>query len=348
MKNRILLVIIILFIFTGLLFSAESSTTFGLAAAYYFDDNKGFGVDNGGFAPMSYTPELKADNSFISPDGTDLGRNLGNGWGGAEAKASVIHKIKVPFLQGTGSLTSDNNVLYQFKGELSPVSINAITSATLTPIAFLNFQAGVNLGTGWDFFGIFNGLGLNTDGSGIPENSSLPGIVLKSWLSGTFQFDLGVIIPGDWTHVIVAATAKAEYKYFSGAGENEAWQYEADAGENFNGISFIGNYVLGYQLPFIVNTVAFLVETEQMIGSNKVLSNSDTYNWGSGFTQVTFGPLANIKLSEDSSLLILLQFRTEKEFSDVTIFNNYFRNRVYTGSYIDFRRLAFSYSKKLK
>ncbi len=346
MKNKLITTIFIMIIVSGILFSAESSTYYGAVGAYYFDDNRGDGVNDGDFAPISYSP-ITDPNSYLSAD-TDQGRDLGNGWGGAEAKASVTHKIKVPFMQGSGAMTSDNNILYQLKGELSPVSINAIASATVTPIAFLNFQAGVNLGTGWDFFGIFNGLGLNNDGTGIPETDSVPGVMVKSWLSGTFQFDLGAVIPGEWTHVIMAATAKGEYKYFSGADEEEAWQYEADTGENFNGFSFLGSYVLGYKLPYKVNTVAFLVETEQMLGTNQDLSSSDPVDWGSDFTQVTFGPLANIQLTEDSNIVILVQFRTEKLYTEATVFNNYFRNREYDGSYIDFRRIAFSYSKQFK
>ncbi len=345
MKNVLFLTIYLLII-SGTAFAVESTTYFGAAGAYYFDDNRGYGVDNGGFAPLSYTPKTVPEGYVLPTD--DKGRDLGNSWGGAEAKASITHKIKVPFMQGNSTLTADNNILYQLRGELSPVSINGIASATVTPIAFLNFQAGTQLGTGWNFFGVFNGLGLNIDGSGNPLETSLPGIVSKSWLSGTFQFDIGAVVPGEWTHVIMAATAKAEYQYFSRADKGDAWQYEADAGENFNGFSFLGSYVLGYQLPFMVNTVAFMVETEQMMGDNKDMSTSDPIDWGSDFVQVTFGPLANIKLSENSSLLILVQFRNEKLFSDGTIYNNYFKNREQTGSYIDFRRIAFSYSKKLK
>ena len=336
MKKRLFITILIIIITTGTLFAAESSTFFGAVGAYYFDDNKGYELNNGEFAPVTYTKIPAQDDSK---------RDLGSGWGGAEAKASITHKIKVPFMQGTGALTADNNILYQLKGELSPVSINAIASAKLTPIAFLNFQAGTQLGTGWNFFGI-NGLGLNRDGN--PLETNIPGIVSKSWLSGTFQFDIGALIPGEWTHVIMAATGKAEYKYFSAAGVGDAWQYEADAGENFNGFSFMGTYFLGYQLPYKFNTVGFLLETEQMLGSNSELSIMDDNNtgWGSDFTQVTFGPLANIQLTDDSSLVILVQFRKEKLFTTNTIDENYFRDRDYFGYYIDFRRIAFSYSQQ--
>jgi hypothetical protein len=34
----------------------KHSTTLSVEGAYYIDDNKGFSVDDGGLAPVSYTP----------------------------------------------------------------------------------------------------------------------------------------------------------------------------------------------------------------------------------------------------------------------------------------------------
>lgn len=347
MKNYILTTIFIMFIITGTLFSVERSTSFGTEGAVYIDDNKGYGIDSG-FAPISYTPKLREDYGFSSIDGTDPGRDLGNGWGAVKALVYIAHEIRVPILQGPGALTSDNNVFYKFKGTFSPVSINAIASATLTPVAFLNFQAGLSIGTGWSIPGFSNGLGLNIDGSGTPAEDSFAGVVLEPWMSGTFQFDLGAVIPGDWAHILLSTTAKLGYKYYTDAGPDDPWQFQADAGENFNGFSYFGTYVLGYRLPYKVNTVAFMVETEQMLFDNKDRSSADPYDWGSDFVKVTFGPLVNIQLSRNSNIAILIQFTIEKDYTDATVFNNYFMNRVYEGYYIDLQRIAFSYSKKIK
>ena len=347
MKKTLLMTTIIMLIVSGTLFSADSSTFWGAEGAVYIDDNKGYEISSG-FAPISYTPKLREDYGFTSIDGRDLGRDLGSGWGAVKALVYIAHEIKIPFMQRPGALTSGNNVLYKFKGTFSPVSLNAIASATITPLAFLNFQAGSSIGTGWNA-GFSNGLGLNVDGTGTPAADSLKGVVLESWLSGTFQFDLGAVVPGDWTHVLLAATSKLGYKHYTGAESDDPWQFQADAGENFNGFSYFGTYILGYKLPYKVDTVAFLVETEQMLFENRDRSTMDSVNgWGSDFVKVTFGPLVNIKLSENSNIVILIQFTAEKNYTDATIFNNYFINRVYEGSYIDLQRIAFSYKKKLK
>ena len=345
MKNTLLITISIMIISSTSVFAVESTTYWGAEGAVYIDDNRGYGITSG-FAPISYTA-IKDPGTYPLALGDD-GRDLGSGWGALKAHAYIAREIKVPFLQGAGALRRDNNILYKFTGTFSPVTLNAIASATITPLAFLNFQAGSSIGTGWNA-GFSNGLGLNIDGTGTPSADSLKGIVLESWLSGTFQFDLGAVVPGEWTHVLLSVSSKLTYKHYTGADTDEPWQFQADAGENFNGFSYFGTYILGYKLPYKVDTAAFLVETEQMLFNNRNLSTMDSIGgWGSDFIKVTFGPLVNINLTESSSIVILIQFSREKSNTDDTIFNNFFLNRDYNGSYIDLQRIAFSYTMRIK
>lgn len=322
----------------------ERSTSLSIEGTYYFDDNKGYGVSDGGFAPISYTPE-PLPGSYVSI-GNDDGRDLGSGWGAAEIQALLTHRIVVPFLTGTGALTSGNNVTFAITGALTPVSTRLELRATLTPIAFLNFFVGSMLGTGWDT-GLFNGMGLNADGSGVPESASFQGVVLKSWIGGTFQFDLAAFVPGDWTHVVTLVSPKLQYAAFSGANKGEAWMWEGDIGENFNGFMFYGTYFLGYQMPLVLNTVGILLETKQNLGYVKDLSSMDSSGWGSDHVLITVGPVFNFTLSESSSLAVLFQFRRERLYDGTSIFANYYDNRHAIGTYWDFYRIAFSYGLKL-
>jgi hypothetical protein len=345
MKKILFITFFIMIIFSTTVLHAESSTFWGSEGAVYIDDNKGYGITSG-FDPISYTP-LSAPTGYLYAAG-DKGRILGSGWGAVKALAYIRHDIKVPFMQGTEALTSGNNILYSFKGTFSPVSLQAITTATFTPLAFLNMQAGSSIGAGWNA-GFSNGLGLNIDGTGTASEDSLKGIVFESWFSGTFQFDLGALIPGKWTHILLAVTSKLAYKHYSAASADEPWLFQADAGENFNGFSYFGTYILGYKLPYKADTIAFLIETEQMLFNNSNRSPMDSIaGWGSDFVKTTFGPLVNIQLSDTSSIIILIQFAREKSFTDNTIFNNYFINRDYNGSYIDLQRIAFSYTMEIK
>jgi hypothetical protein len=324
----------------------ERSTSFSVEGAYYLPDNKGFGVSDGGFAPITYDPEpLPGSYSAI---GADQGRDLGSTWGPAEIQFLLTHRIKVPFLAGPGALTSGNNVTFSFTGALTPVSTRLEARANLTPIAFLDFFAGAMVGTGWDI-GLFNGMGLNADGTGDPQSASFQGVVTKSWLGGTFQFDLAALVPGDWTHVVTLVSPKLQYAWFSGADKGEAWMWEADDGENFNGFMFFGTYFLGYQMPRALDTVGLLLETEQNLGYVKELDADNVTNWGSAYVQITLSPVLSFTLSDSGSLAVLFQFRRERLYdqSDDSIFANYYENRNQVGTYWDFYRMAFSYGLKL-
>jgi hypothetical protein len=320
----------------------ERSTSISVEGAYYIDDNKGFGVGDGGFAPVSYTP-VDRTGSFPAPDD---GRDLGSGWGAAEIQFLLTHKIVVPFLAGSGALTSGNNVAFAFTGALSPVSVRAEARATLTPIAFLNLFAGGMIGTGWDI-GVFNGMGLNTDGSGVASSSSFQGMVVKSWIGGTFQFDLAALLPGEWTHVVVLLRPRFEYARFTGAGRSQAWLWEADDGENFNGFKIYGAYFLGYQMPRVLNTVGILVETEQNLGYVKDLSPMASGGWGSDFVEIALGPALNFSLSKSSSLTVLIQIVRKRLYDGVSVFANYYENRHAVGTYWDLYRVGFSYEVDL-
>jgi hypothetical protein len=327
--------------------AVQRSTSLSVEGAYYLPDNKGYGVEDGGFAPTTYDPQ-PLPGSYSAPTAFDEGRDLGSTWGPAEIQFLMTHKIRVPFLAGRGALSSGNNVTFSFTGAVTPVSTRLETRVNLTPIAFLDFFAGAMIGTGWDI-GLFNGMGLNADGTGNPESASFQGVVTESWIGGTFQFDLAALVPGDWMHVVTLVSPKLQYAWFSAADKGEAWMWEADDGENFNGFMFYGTYFLGYQMPLALDMVGLLLETEQNLGYVKDLDAEDLGDWGSEYVQVTLSPVFSFNLSKTSSLAVLFQFRRERLYdeSDDTIFANYFRNRNQVGTYWDFYRIAFSYGLQL-
>ncbi len=319
----------------------EHSDQFGVQAAYYFDNNRGGDTDSALVWP-SYTP-IEAPDTY--PQGVDEGRDLGNGWGGAELQATYEHRMKIPMLTGAGALTRGNNLLVTLKTNIAPVIAEAEVKAKLTPIAFLSFETGGNIGTGWTLG--FNGLGLNSDGTGVAETDPFPGIVSVAWLAGTFQFDLAAVMPGEWNHVVTSLTAKFRYQNFSAAQEGEAWLYKADEGENLNGYQYFGSYVLGYQMPLKMNFAGFMVETEQYLGETADLSPMEEEGaWGSDFIETRFGPLVNFALSDTDSLTVLFQMKTQKRYTEETIHDAYFMTRDYDSTYTKFERIAFSYTHK--
>ena len=322
----------------------ERSTSLSIDGAYYLPDHEGYGVTNGGFAPITYSPLAAPPGYTLTPP--DEGRSLGSSWGPAEIQVKLRHTIKVPFLTGSGPLTAGNHAAFSITGALTPVSARLELGATLTPVAFLNLYAGTMIGTGWNI-GLFDGLGLNADGTGIPDPRSFPGIVITPWAGGTFQFDLAALIPGDWNHVVTVLSPRLRYSWFSGAQRGQAWMWEADEGENFNGWKLLGSYFLGYRMPLVLDTVGLLLEAERHLGYAAGLSRMAGGGWGSDFTYLTLGSVTNFALGERSSLAVLLQFQRERLYSEDSIFDAYYQTREYAGAYWDFYRVAFSYTLKL-
>jgi hypothetical protein len=313
--------------------AASSSTTLDVMGAYYFGNLSGYQAS--GLIPIDYS-ELAGGAGQ---------RDLGSSWGGAELKGVVNQQWVFPALVGSGDLTKGNNLAVDVSGELSPVSINAKASVTLTPIAFLNFAAGAGVGSGWQVPGLATGLGMNK--AGAIEVQNFGGIVWKTWASGTFQFDVAALVPGDWNHVVVLASPKVEYKDYSGAGADDAWLWEADDGMNYNGWKLSGSYVLAYQMPIALNMAGVLFETEEWIGSVRDKSTKASGGWGSDAARYTFNLLFNIKINDKSSIALLPSIKNNIKWTDATTRNADFRSRVWEGEYWYFNRIAFDYSLKL-
>jgi hypothetical protein len=317
----------------------ERSTTLTLAGAYYLDDNGGYGVDDGGLAPISYNPE-PVPGGFVAPTADDEGRDLGSGWGAVEMQAVLTHRLKTPFMVGSSGLTEDNNLLLSVGGALTPVSLRAELGATLTPVAFFNLAAGTMVGTGWDI-GFVNGMGLDVDGTGETESASFGGIVNTTFLSATLQFDLAAVVPGEWNHVVAVAGTRVSYAVFTRAEREEAWVWQGV--RYFNGLRLLNSYFLGYQMPLMVDTAGFLVETRQNLGYVRDLSPEDESGWGSEFVTVTIGPVVRLTLSEKARLTTLLQVRRKRLYDETSVFYAYYANRKQVGAYWDLHRLAVSY-----
>ena len=352
MKNRaprIILFAFFLICTMGLpLFSNETDSLnwrWGLQSAYYFPHQDGLNSDNG-WDSLSYRVS-DAPSSLPAPD---TGRDLGTGWGALELQGWIDASREIPLFRGDGPLTEGNNLLITGTMDLSPATADLNLSFRLTPLAFLNFEQGNHLGTGWNA-GIANGLGLNNDGTGDPLTDPFPGIVYRGWFSGTFQFDLAAVLPKpkDWKHVVVSATAKWQYQVFSAAGEDDPWQYQADSGENFNGWQFHSSTVLGYMIPrSAINLAGVMVETERRLGDISTSSTLSSGGWGSDFTKVRIGPLFNWAINEKSGLTVLIQCHNGVQYSDDTLYYNNFRSRSSTGeTYWYFDRIALAYTMNL-
>lgn len=314
---------------------ARESLSLNVVLGYGPPNLDGYGST--GFAPVD----------FDVIEGGAGQRDLGTGWGGGVALATLEYTRTIPAFVGEGPFFSGNNLELSAKAELSPVTVEAVGSATLMPIAFLKFQAGAAVGTGWTLG--FIGLALNPVDSAQPlEEIPFGGALLKAWLSGTFQFDLAAVLPGDWNHVVVQAVAKFEYRALTAADPGQAWLWQADAGMNFNGWRHLGTYVLGYQMPRKLNFAGVMVETEAWLGDLIDDSTMATAGWGSDFVTVILSPLANLAFDDANSLTFVVQVKSTQDWDDSSTQERSFQQRDYEGRLWKLDRIVFSYTRTLK
>lgn len=321
----------------------RSSFSFAIGPTWNYWE--GYGIDNGAFSAIR-TSKL-SNNYSNSVTQKPLGSSFLGPVAGAQIKLFYNYEIELPFLTMDNFLMRNNYVKFKGTAELSPVSMNLEASATISPLALLKFSAGARIGTGWSFFGLFNGLGRNVPGTNKILVEPLSGLIYSLYADGTFQFDTGAIIKGDWTHVLLVATGRILYYGNTGAKDTEAWLYEADEGENINGWKFQGTYVIGYQFPALVaplKMVAVMFDSDTRISYNSSFYEPiSTGGWGSDFTVWRITPIVNFSLSPTDSLTALCYFRNRADYSDSTIFNRYFTSKSIVGNYWHFYQLIFKW-----
>ncbi len=261
-----------------------------------------------------------------------------------EAQAVLSKTISIPCMQGTSSLTADNNIQLIPAFQLSPVSVNGDFQAIWTPIAFFQIIGEGKIGTGWNI-PIANGLCINKKTNSTSHDSELVdesfgGAVWSVKGGGLFQFDFAAISPGDWHHIVFQTEHLIYYRAFTGAADGESWVYETDAGENRNGWNYYGSYFIGYQMPWFINLTGILVEEDLYL-----YTTPDRETWGDNLGRWKFAPIANFKITDNVSATLIIQFQTVRNFKDNTSNYEFYQDRIIDDSNpysIEFYRAAVS------
>lgn len=244
-------------------------------------------------------------------------------WAG---KLSVTEVIKVPVLNFNNPFMRGNNIKFKLGAELTPVTVEGKFDIVWTPIAFLEVYGGASIGSGWTLKN-WHGLALNQDASGtalkVPINFK------KAFYTANFgaalQFDLGALIPTDWTHIIARIDQYFLYRGVTGLSALDSWVFQNDDGENRNGFTYCASYVLGYQMPLPMNMIAFRVETEKTFF--KVPSGADKRNWGEDRYNVEFGPIISFKPVDQLTILLIAQWKTAHSYT-VGDLKTFYQNRT--------------------
>jgi hypothetical protein len=97
-------------------------------------------------------------------------------------------------------------------------------------------------------------------------------------------------------------------------------------------------------MPLLVNFIGFMAESEEWIDEVRNYSTMASGGWGSDFRFWQLSSLINLKLGEKDSLLLLFQFKRDRDYTDATTRNRSFETRVFEAPYWYFNRIALSYT----
>lgn len=325
---------------------------------YMTEYRDGLKYDNN-YMDVDYSPLDCTDEDSEYKDADDPGRVIGGSWGGMQAKLYVNYSVIAPLLNFDNPLTKDNNIKFTFLTEISPITANFGGSVTFTPVAFLLFETGFLIGHGWKLDDELAGIGLNNDG--IIERKNLYGPHFQLWFSSTFQMDLAFVLPEAyqrWTHVVLLATPMLKYQALLGISEDQPYMYEECPGEQLGGWRFLFELLLGYR--FIVNEDDTGAGSQFLKRDNKnfiitvgaymwldYLNLTHYYDspmsngWGSDFSYVNFGPAVQFDLPYNIWVKLFAFFRNDRAYTDETVGNRDFRDRVYDDYNVFFRWFGF-------
>ena len=255
-----------------------------------------------------------------------------------EVKLVFTQGFTFPLLQGDHFLRQDSNLKLAYSAEIAPVLVNLKGEATFTPIPLLQLVAGGFLGSGWVIPNLFGseirGTGFNdpvAHENGQRETAgdgrAFDGVFMGAHLGGAFQFSMAAVIPGDWNNVVFRTYHELAYKAYSRAvGYKEySWFFENDAGENRNGYTYYGNYLIGYQMPIFLNTVALLAEAYKSF-----YDTEDGHLWGENLFRWEFSFVTNFTITQSFSAALITQLRTLRSYNNYEYgqdFNLYYRDR---------------------
>ncbi len=234
-----------------------------------------------------------------------------------EARVTGFAGYTIPTPFGDNPLVSGNRVKITGIFELSPVSIDPAIQVQFSPIAFLDFTAGASIAAGWPL-----SLGDDFNVPGIaewnPVTEEYDDLIfnaarIEAWFQGLFQFDLAAIIPGEWNHVVTMNTYKVYYEGVTGLANGQPYNYQGSGGK-VNGWKYNATFLLGYQMPLVLQTVAVQAELDGYLDGEAAYAK-EYHSIDPDFMTVYIAPVAILEFTEKDALTIQARFASRPSYT---------------------------------
>ena len=260
-------------------------------------------------------------------------------YSGIEGRVTGSATYTIPTPLGSHWLVNSATLDLTGKLELTPVSIKPQFEVSWTPLPFIVFAAGAQAGTGWNIGGLQGMAVLADDGQSYTNLKPFGTYFVKWFAQGTFQFDTGAIIKGDWTHVQMMYTYQVYNSMLTGIKNQTIWEWQC-SGNRANGLQNYQSLVLAYQMPLVVSRVGCLFELEGFY-KNDAYAN-EAYN--GAFKSASIGPMCQLSFNSHSVLTVLAGFSSRRSFTTEHTDKIVETALTYSGYEWFFNRIALSWT----
>lgn len=224
---------------------------------------------------------------------------------------NVSYAIPTPL--GTHPLLSGADVELTGSLELSPISFGSKFDVEFTPLPFIVLNAGASIASGWTFFGVLEGMSIyDWNKQDYKDLTPFAHYHYDLWFSGTIQFDTGVFIEGDWSHVVAFANYKVLYEALTGVDDGRVWQWQENANKA-NGWAYDFSFFLGYQMPLVLNMVGAMAEFSGHYDKNDYGLIQDTFD--GDFMTIDLSLMLSFKFNKANTLSTLYTFRRNRSYA---------------------------------
>jgi hypothetical protein len=218
-----------------------------------------------------------------------------------EVKLETGLNFTYPLFQGEGILTENNNLKIKTKLGISPVSATFDVDFVLTPVAFAEVSLGGTVGGGWTISEKLNGAKIYCTCNNSARDDNFAGSYLKGKIGGALQFDTAAFFDNKWASIFARTYQELSLQSFSTAESGQYWNFEM-AGYKIDGRFYHAEYVVGYNMPIMLNTIAVMLETD----INNFRSHKETE------MLLTLSAIANLKILDNLNVTIIGQFNDKK------------------------------------
>lgn len=217
----------------------------------------------------------------------------------------------IPTPLGNHWLLSDAHVTIQPSLQIVPVTMRSINKIIFTPFPFLEFEAGTSLGIGWNIGNIKGLTSLNEETKQYENLNTFSHYYYDFWFMGTFQFDTGAVIPGDWTHVVMLAQYQVIYKGITGLKDTGIYNWQTIPGQ-VKGLQYDTQVILAYQMPIVLYRAGIMTEFTAHYDGKDYGSFDENYD--GDFTTILLSPFLQFKFENEDTLSVLCQFSNRRSF----------------------------------